>query len=260
MAKSDKHIRHDPNADITEQPYRGTNEVVSGLGYGAVETKAGLLAGVPVGAVVGAIAHKGVHKVQNTITSTLDGGINRLAGEAGKTRGALTETLTAIPRWTLRAAKWIVNVSEGTAKHAFESLEKASPKSREYITKLLGKEGGKRFAGAATGATLGALAGFVIASVTGAAHGAKVAGDGRKQFNDAKDEIRNLRKTNQHLEGQYNALRDSHQTVVDEISEIKSGQKNIAELPSTSIDAATVDAGKRREDQTLSTLPATQAL
>lgn len=267
MAKSDKHIEETRHKDITQQAYRGTNEAVSGLGYGAIETKAGLIVGSLAGIAVGALASKRVSGAAKLVGDTLTKYANKLdpnaakkASEHGlKDAGPITKTAVFIPRMVIRFFEWIVDVSQGSAKHMARGIE--NPLKRMFPKRFDTPEKTKKFMeGIVSGGTLGALGGFLFSSITGAAHGAKVASDGRKQFETAKNEIRTLRKTNQTLEGQYAALRDSHQTVVNEISEIKSGQKDVAEVPSTSINAATIDAGKRREDQTLALAEASQSI
>ena len=236
MAKSEDHIEATRHKDITEQAYRGTNEVVSGLGYGALETKAGLIAGVPLGAIAGGLASEPVVKAQESLDNWLSTKITKFKSNKGMKRA-----IGFIPEVGLRITNWVVGLSDHTAKKMVES------DAGKRVTKFLGGQG--RIKGITAGATLGALAGFIIATVTGTAHGAVVASDGRNQFNDAKDEIRKLRREKAELEGKYEALQDAHKTAISHVHE------HSDEIPDTAVDAATIEIGKRREDRMVETLP-----
>jgi hypothetical protein len=197
---------HSPNSDIVDEPYYGTNEAISGLGYGAVETKFGIVGGVVAGAGVGALAGERVTNAEKALSNGLTKGIKALEGSEGAMK-----FVTWLPRITLRFCNWLVGVAKNSPEHLLHSMPKGT---QEAITKNLGK----RFDAALIGAGLGALVGMVAASITGAAHGANVAYSGRVQHSRAKNEIKKLRNENQELSGKVQALQEAHSASLNELA------------------------------------------
>lgn len=208
--------------DITKEPYYGTNEAISGFGYGAVETKFGMLGGAVVGAPVGYIAGTHVEKGEKAIMNGLTGAIEKTA----ETKTAKDIFLTPT-RWVLKGTKGITNWAFETPKHILEALPfgwgaalKGNPKIQPKLAAMV------------TAAGFGALIGMVVASITGAKHGVDVVQAGRHQHKRAVDEILQLRAENTELTGKVEALEKAHEQSLEKLAEANphAGKSHVEKL------------------------------
>ena len=170
------HDKQQNDTDIAEQKHIGTPPLVASLGYGAVETKFGLLGGALLGAPIGAFIGDPVVNAEHSMKHGLERSIANLEGK-GFFKG--------IGRFGLGAAKMLVTASE----HSTAWLLKVMPDSIEHSLR-----GNKRFEAGVAGAAFGAIIGFVGATILGGKHGWDEASASKKQFRTAQEEIKLLRE------------------------------------------------------------------
>jgi hypothetical protein len=180
------------HTDILEQRYKGPNAVVSGLGYSALETKAGMVAGTIIGTASGLIFGEKVSHIEEALSKNIDKSIAHFTSYEGKER-LLRKPL----EWGLKFTQWSLHFADRSAHSILEILP-------EKMQTRLAKS--PRYNASVKGAILGTFAGFVTASVFGLFHGAHVATRGRDQFEEARDEIHHLRHKNRVLEQEIDVM------------------------------------------------------
>jgi len=209
-----KFFAEQPHGDIAEEPYLGTDEAISGFGYGAVETKVGMLGGAALMAPLGYVASSQVETAERKIINGL-----KTAVQHTENKGGAMDVVRTPARWAMKALQAITNWSFETPKHALKHLpfgwgkyfeEGAAAASKSKIA--------AKMPYMVTAAGIGALAGFFISSAAGAVHGANIAHAGRTQHQRGKDEIKRLRGENKELASKYEALKEAHGATLEELA------------------------------------------
>jgi hypothetical protein len=162
--------------DIAEQKHIGTHPGIVALGYGAVETKFGLLGGAMLGAPIGAIIGDPIVNAERAMQRSLEQSIAKMQGK-GFFKG--------LGRMGLGFANWVVSSSN----HVTEWTLKVMPDSIEHSLR-----GNKRFEAGVAGAAFGAILGFLGTTLVGGKHGWDEANASKKQFRAAQEEIKLLRE------------------------------------------------------------------
>ena len=170
------HDKQQNDTDIAEQKHIGTHPGIAALGYGAVETKIGLIGGMVPGAILGALIGEPIVNAEAQMQKSLDAGLNKFKG-----KGFINGISTA----GLKTARWVVTSSN----HVADWLLDVMPDGLE--TKL---RGSSRFRAGVAGTAFGAIIGFLGATILGGKHGWDEASASKKQFRTAQEEIKLLRE------------------------------------------------------------------
>lgn len=149
-----------PESDIVDEPYKGPGWLVTGAGEGAIAHYGTMLAGLFGGGALSGIFHKQVDWVEQRFR-------NFATNNATDTN--------IVKRWSANTAGWVQNTADKLASHMPKKLLEKVPQERIRAV-IFG------------GGILGFL-GFFVAPVFFMFSGAKHANDGRRQFDQAKDEI-----------------------------------------------------------------------
>lgn len=204
-------------ADITKEPYKGPGPVLTSAGYLYASHGLALLGGVIVASAAGFLAHKHVNK-----------GINWLrdAGQrVGGSREKIVKALFGVPQnshelhsivqdaCTLSAAnkakltELIGNEEKGFFEKIASKITKWAKHSKQAGS-FIEAQSDERLAAALTTGGLGGAAAWIGSTVWSIVKGSHVGNKGKRQFNRAVTEIKDLRERNEDLEAINNKLHD----------------------------------------------------
>lgn len=163
----------DSKDDIAEEPYKGPSIAVAAAGEGFLRHFAWAVVGIVVGGVASSLAYNKVGAVKEAFQEF---------------HGANREHAFFLKRWAAKAAGLVVTIAHGLTGHipGHQHIVKHIPEKRLEAT---------LFGGGLLGA-IGYASGWISALFTGTVH----SNAGKRQFERAKAEIKDLRERNDDLE------------------------------------------------------------
>ncbi len=187
----------DAKRDILNESYKGTGAVVSGLGYGVIESKIAMVPGAILGGVAASIAPQSIDRFDNAV--------ERIIQKSREPNISMTREILSGPvslwqtftNWCKNTSIHIIDVGYKRL-HNGVSIAVKHPEIGRY----------------AKGIANGSAAAFILAFILGAFHGASSSNNGEKQFEDAKKEIKTLR-------GEKEALTTELETTGKELAKAK---------------------------------------
>lgn len=209
--------RDTPNkGDILQEPYKGTGPVVSGLGYGVIETKVMWFAGLLGGGIIGVLAPKHINNLSDSWQARgIKAVENNPAGSGGwgAVKRGFGHSINKIFEWSGKLADHMPG--------------------KDYAAKHLGGASSNRMKAAISAGGIASIAAIAFSVVHSMFVGAKSAADGKNQFERARSEIKTLRDEKQ-------ALTEELETTSKELAKLKAQDIKLraetkAALPSASI-------------------------
>ncbi len=187
----------DPNDDIASEPYKGPGRVVTSAGYIYLSHILATIAGFVGFAIAGAVAHTQTNKVKQWAEMLSDS----RAESSGIKKGFAS------------AIAFISKIAETASHKVFSGLKALG--GERFKGKSIGEEkmSAALFAGGA-----GAIAGWVGSTIWGVVKGSNEGNRGKRQFERAKVEIKDLRERNDDLEKINDKL---HEEVVEASTKFK---------------------------------------
>lgn len=180
----------EPTTDITEEPYRGPGSVVASAGYMYLSHAISAIAGfVAVGAL-------------GALTASRTVGFKRAFEQYGINHAGSD---SAVMRFVARIAQTIPKAADAVAIKVTALGKRLG--GNKIVNKPMAEDTTTAFMFAGG---LGAASGWIGSSVWGIAKGHHDGNRGKQQFELAKQEIRNLRETNDNLEKINNEIREKY--------------------------------------------------
>lgn len=166
----------DAKNDILGENYNGTGAVISGLGYGVVESKIALVPGAILGGAVASLAPQSIDKFDKAVETIIQQSREPNISMTREILSGPVHLWQGLTNWCKEASIHIVDVVY-KRMHDGVSIAVKHPEINRY----------------AKGIANGSAAAFILAFVLGAFHGASSSNRGEGQFDRAKKEIKTLR-------------------------------------------------------------------
>lgn len=171
-----------PKGSVLQEKYEGTGPIISGLGYGAIESKVGMLLAAPLGILASMVMPESITKMHNGIVKYAQRAKDPNESVMVRVSAGFTSIWSGLTEWAGKTTTHTVDfVSELFTK---EKVSTRVPNIKTYGHGIAHMTG------------LGLIASIVL----GAMHGVSSSKQGKDQFDRAKDEIRTLRRQNNVLE------------------------------------------------------------
>jgi hypothetical protein len=186
MKKSDSK----ENGDILDEPYKGPGAIAAAAGYVSLYHWVAMVVGFVGFGALGMLAAKPTNAIKEAFTEF---------SVANKSNNNWLKKAPAhMAGWVTRSADYIAHKVVGLGKNVVRGGVQTKPMSEQKLSAFM-------FAGGVGGA-----AGWIGSSVWGVIQGGHEGNSGKRQFNRAKAEIKELRERNQDLEKINEALEKKH--------------------------------------------------
>lgn len=203
-----KKVNIDSDNDIVEEPYKGTSPVVASAGYVYITHWIGIIIGAATLGILGMVASNKTIAIKDAFT------------QFGKTHANSANSLNKSAAWLVGG---IPKMADYFATKFVAAIEKLGGKNIAKVDTTSQKTAAVMFAGG-----LGAAFGWVGSTIWGIVKGGHEGNTGKRQFERAKAEIKELRERNDDL-GKINE--DLHKKYVEAATHLDTMEAQPAAAP-----------------------------